>query len=63
MKNASTLLILAAVTVLCSACSDRTTRTATIITPTSQVASINWDEAAAATSSAKVNNTSLIFMR
>lgn len=57
-------LLLAAIAVLCSACTTKTTTTATYITPTSQeVAAIKWDEAVAASTSARVNNTSLIFMR
>ena len=61
MTNSMKMIALAAL-VLCSACTDKTATT-TRITPTAQVVSIKWDEAVAAETTAKVGNTSLIFMR
>lgn len=57
-----TVVALAAL-LLCSACG-QTTKTATFVTPASQqIAMVKWDEAVAATTTAKVSNSSLISMR
>jgi hypothetical protein len=62
MKRLTTLTALAAL-LICSACADNA-KTVTLITPASQqVASVRWDETVAANTTAKVSNTSLIFMR
>ncbi len=61
MKRTVKLTALIAL-VLLSACTDKS-ETMTRITPTAQQTSVKWDEAVAAETTAKVNNTSLIFMR
>ena len=64
MGHARTVKLVALVALMmCSACTDRPTNTATLLTPTSQQASIKWDEAIAATTTVHVNNASLISMR
>ena len=48
----------------CSACGSTQSRTATFVMPASQqYATVKWDEAIAATSTAQVNNNNLISMR
>ena len=62
MHQAIKAAALSALVLLC-ACTDKS-QTMTRITPTSQqVVSIKWDEAVAAETTVKVNNTNLIFMR
>jgi hypothetical protein len=48
---------------LCTACTSSTTKTATLISPASQQYAMKWDETVGATTTAKVNNSSLISMR
>lgn len=61
-KHASVWVALAALLV-CSACGEKSS-TMTLVTPTSQQAvAIKWDEAVASGTTARVSNTSLIFMR
>ncbi len=63
MFNKSTLLALGAL-LLCSACADATTKSASLMGGSSmQVTSVNWDETVAPAQPAKVINASLIFMR
>ncbi len=64
MTHSKTVGMMAlAALLLCSACTEKAS-TATFVTPASQeIAAIKWDEAVAASTTAKVNNTALIFMR
>lgn len=62
MNRISYLLALSAM-LLCSACGQGP-RTATLVTPAAQhLPNLKWDEAVAATTTARVSNSSLISMR
>lgn len=64
MMHSKTVGMMAlAALLLCSACAEKPTSMNLADTGTQQVASIKWDEAVAATTVAKVNNTNLIMMR
>ena len=56
-------LVALAALIMCSACTDKPMKTATLLTPTAQQATLKWDETVAASTTVRVNNTSLIFMR
>jgi hypothetical protein len=63
MRTQSTMLALAAL-LACSACADQSPVKAALAGDSSvQISSIRWDEATAATQSARVNNNGLIIMR
>lgn len=62
MLTKPTILALAALLV-CSACADKNPIKRADVSSHQQFSSIRWDEAVAARSAAKVNNTSMIMMR
>ena len=57
-----TLSLALGLMLLCTACTP-STKTATLISPASQQYAMKWDETVGATTTAKVNNSSLISMR
>ncbi len=60
-----TLFLPLALLTLCTACADNGAMNTKIaaLEPMAQTAPVSWEQAVAATTTVRVNNTSLIFMR